>query len=194
MNSFCQPPVPDLYVQDFFIEEKRLYVITIPFSAHLHETTKVIERPNKNGKRQKNVPKHTVLIRHNDRVDSASEQERIALREIKAFHAQEKVGVRPVLYGTTVSTIVGTILGLGVGDKVSPHLPFAYANLLGAIAMGIVGGGMGLIASGYYVGLRRVKREWHLCPPAAKAIWVIFFILAILIGGYVFTQEYFVAE
>lgn len=77
VNGFCRPPLADIDCEIVPLDGHRILVISIPFSPHLHETTKDIRAQSGTYR------EHTVFIRRAESVGIASAQERQAIREYK---------------------------------------------------------------------------------------------------------------
>ncbi|MBK8903110.1 MAG: HEAT repeat domain-containing protein [Anaerolineaceae bacterium] len=73
INSACIPPLPDLSLKFIQYESKRILIIEIPPSPHLHETIRVLKTP------KKTFSEHTVFIRHKENIGVASFSEREAI-------------------------------------------------------------------------------------------------------------------
>lgn len=85
VNSACSPPLPNLYIKVIRLEGKRILVITIPPTPHLHETTKRLETPNKTIYQE-----NTVFIRRKEGIGLASTAERQAIQIEKQNSIHQK--------------------------------------------------------------------------------------------------------
>ncbi|MCB0174374.1 MAG: putative DNA binding domain-containing protein [Anaerolineae bacterium] len=77
VNSACSPPLPDLRTKVIEYQRKRILVITIPPTPHLHETTKPLKTPGTT------YQEHTVFIRRKEGIGLASTAERQAIQREK---------------------------------------------------------------------------------------------------------------
>ena len=75
INSCCRPPVPDIQTEFVDVLGKQLFVICIPPTPYLHETTQDLKLLN-----GKVYPKNGVFIRHGEEIDYASIAEIDAIR------------------------------------------------------------------------------------------------------------------
>ena len=75
INSCCRPPIPDIQTEFVDVLGTKLFVICIPPTPYLHETTQDLKLPN-----GKIHPKNTVFIRHGEEIDCASIAEIDAIR------------------------------------------------------------------------------------------------------------------
>jgi HEAT repeat protein len=78
INPACEPPIADLKCEIVWLDDKRLLVITIPPSAHLHETTRTLETKDK-----KTYTERTVFIRRGESVLPATIPEILRILEEK---------------------------------------------------------------------------------------------------------------
>lgn len=78
VNNYCHPPLPDLQVESVSIDGKKLIVIIIPPTPHLHETTQEIQTSNK-----RVFPAHITFVREGDSIVTASEAVREAIKKEK---------------------------------------------------------------------------------------------------------------
>jgi hypothetical protein len=84
VNGKCNPPIPDLKVEQIIIEEKVIHIIIIPPTPYVHELkeTMVIYKFNDYGKRNEKPTtyvKNSVLVRRGQGVEVADQQVRVAL-------------------------------------------------------------------------------------------------------------------
>jgi predicted HTH transcriptional regulator len=80
VNSYCDPPLPDLCCDIIILEGKRLLVISIPPSPYLHRLTKQLKTP------KKEFSPHTALVRRCDgeKIYEASPKEQEAIEKEKS--------------------------------------------------------------------------------------------------------------
>jgi hypothetical protein len=73
LTDIANPPLADIHCNLIELEGKRLLLITIPPSPHLHETIKDLQTP------KRIYPKHTVFVRRGEEIEPASNAERKAI-------------------------------------------------------------------------------------------------------------------
>ena len=73
VNAACSPPLPTIDIKVVTLDGKRVLVITIPPTPHLHETTRALKTP------KTIYQKHVVFIRRRESVGLASAYERQAI-------------------------------------------------------------------------------------------------------------------
>jgi hypothetical protein len=79
VNSYCQPPLPDLHIEDLEVDGVKLFVVSIPPSPYLHRLSKQLKTP------KKEYSPHTVLVRQGDgeRTYEASPEEQRTIEQEK---------------------------------------------------------------------------------------------------------------
>jgi|GEM_PF-1232850 len=67
INSCCHPPIPDVQAEFVDVSGKQLFIISIPPTPYLHETTQDLKLPN-----GKIYPRNSIFVRHGEEIDYAS--------------------------------------------------------------------------------------------------------------------------
>lgn len=84
INSCCHPRIPDVQAEFVDVLGTQLFIISIPPTPYLHETTQDLKLPN-----GKVYPKNSVFIRHGEEINIASLDESDAIRrEKEQFNSQ----------------------------------------------------------------------------------------------------------
>jgi hypothetical protein len=109
--------------------ESQLFVITIPPSLHVHETTKRLETPSRT------YNEYTVFMRQSDSVQIAAAADRDAMRERKQRHFNESNKVSPVLFASGLGMLAGGVVDPDEG---------APPTVAQRIRNGAIGGVLGL--------------------------------------------------
>ena len=78
VNAVAEPPFADLNIERLMIDSKRLLVITIPPSPHLHETKRQLLT------RKGTYSERTILVRRSEHIYIASHRERMAIEGEKS--------------------------------------------------------------------------------------------------------------
>lgn len=78
VNDACTPPLPDLACDLVEVSGQRLFVITIPPSPHLHQTTRRLDTSTQGG-----YPENTIFIRRGEDTRTATMDEVEAIRQDK---------------------------------------------------------------------------------------------------------------
>jgi len=167
VNSSCAPPLDDLYCQFVAIDGKQLFVIIIPPSPHVHETTKQLDTPSRT------FSEYTVLMRQGESVRIAAAADREAIRDLKRQRLHELSKAPPVLYGAALGGIVGGAVARGIAN--TPPEEQLPPNVT-TVVMGIFAGGLGaMIGIAYKRGAefwRQVRAMEHIPPRWRKPVFV----------------------
>jgi len=171
VNSFCEPSLAVLHSTTAEIDGKRLSVVIIPPSIHLHETTTELITKDENGK-SKIYREYTVFVRHSDKVEIASAKERATILELKRIRVTE---VNLLLFGAGVGSIIGGLTVAPMAEKLSGK---KEGLIGGAIAGSLMGGVLGGAMGSAYRDLQDIRANWHKTPTLGKVL---------AIGGGMFT-------
>ena len=173
VNPFCDPSIEDILCEDFLIDGKKLLVITILASPHVHETTQKLKTAR--------VPydKYTVFVRHAEGVRTASTKERLALQEIKKLRFSETMNVPPVPFGAFIGALIMGMLGpkLIAKDGESQE-KITSARIVGALVGAFFGG---MVGSNYaqiktFPGIwQQADRKGKVAGSMAGSAFVLFF-------------------
>jgi len=163
VNTVCSPSLENLACDDFFVDEKRIVVITIPPSPYLHEITSKLHTP------KRSFDEFTVFVRHGEKISTASTKERIAIEQLKMLRFQEVQNVPPIQFGVGIGATIGGLLLPGVAEKALKTKESRVAGLIvGVFSGGILGGMFGSIFRDF----RDIQRNWKYTPLKAKIIGV----------------------
>lgn len=94
VNSACDPPIPDIQCEHVLLDAKNIFVITIPPTPYVHETTRQLEKTKAaedetTGRFIKSLPDktytaRTAFVRRNEDIFPATDDERQALKADKS--------------------------------------------------------------------------------------------------------------
>lgn len=128
VNALCDPPIDNLYCDLIAVEGKRLFVVTIPPTAQLYETSDRLETPTQT------YSKHVVFIRHNETIDIASSKQRIAILELKRIRIMESRHT-PLKFAPHVGMYFGYALGSIAAEKHTNDImaDASWGGIIGAI-------------------------------------------------------------
>ncbi len=125
------PPLETVQVESFRLDDKQVFVVIIPFTQHLYETTWEIDTI------KCSYTRYVVFIRAGEGIKVASSVERDAILKAKIRRLTETQNVPPVVFGAVLGAIVSSIVLAPVGDKI---IGSPFGNLVGA-CLGIPIGG-----------------------------------------------------
>jgi HEAT repeat protein len=89
INSCCRPPIADIQTEFVDVSGTQLFVICIPPTPYLHETTQDLKLPN-----GKIYPRNSIFVRHGEEIDYASIAEIDAIRLEKDLWQRNLDGVK----------------------------------------------------------------------------------------------------
>ena len=175
VNSACDPPLENLVGETIEINGKKIFVITIPPSPHLHETTRKLDTCSEHA-----FTKYVVFARHNSNVEIASAKDRAAIERIKEIRFNETRKAPPGRFGVLIGAIVcGWTAAILTKERTGSRDAAIGAGIGGVLVGGILGGSMGKI----YTYLVELKSEWYrLSIPVRIASIAVPPSMAIVIG------------
>ncbi len=160
VRAYSDPPLENVEVVPYTIDGKRIFVIIIPPTPHLYETTRKIDTPTQS------YSQHVVFIRRSETVDIASAKEREVIHRLKVIRFSETKNVPPALFGAGIGATVGSIMLAPMGEKLTEKKEGYFAGLI--IGLG-AGGFLGGIIGNTYKDLREIKANWYRIPLWGKA-------------------------
>ncbi len=172
VNAFCEPAISELKCHIFEIDSKKLLVIEIPPSPHLHETTEKLETPSQTYSR------FVTLVRHNEGVVIAAAKQRDAIQRLKQVKIAE-IENPPDLVGGLVGFTLGYITG-----GVSPF-PLTSDLSLNEEISPFAGGVMGSIY-GYLIGKsHHIKYKIQKENPQYLGLIEVIWYVVVLLSGFI---------
>lgn len=159
VNPFCDPSIEDILCEEILIQGKKLLVITILPSPHVHETTQGLKTA------KVNYDKYTVFVRHAEGVRTASTKERLALQEIKKLRFSETINVPPVPYGAFMGAL---FFGLLAPKLITKEGDSTEKITSARIAGASVGAFMGGMIGSNYAQIKALSTTWKQANPRGK--------------------------
>jgi len=132
VNGACDPPLDTLHCDVIIVENKRVLMIRIPPTPHVHETTRKLLTP------KKEYSEHVVFIRHESEIIIASHRDRTALQQMKSFHFTTSNNVPPVLFGVGS----GAFIGASMTNVLAKRFTTTDSERIGATIGGLLAGGI----------------------------------------------------
>lgn len=159
VNAYCDPSIEDLLCEEILIDGKKLLVITVLPSPHVHETIQKLKTS------KVTYDEYTVFIRHAEGVRTASTKERVTLQEIKKLRFYDTINVSPTRFGALMGAF---FMGL-LGPKLVP--PKEGQNLMAVgIAGASVGGLLGGLIGSNYSEIKKIPLAWKQATPKDNVI------------------------
>ena len=161
VNAACEPRIRSLTCQPFEIEGSRLFVIVVPFSPYLHETTRKLNTPGGT------YSEHVVFIRQESSIRLASAREREVIQRVKRIRAEDKRTASPMWVGAGVGSIIGGPVTARVAEMQNRDPQIGW--WVGTIFFGILGGFFGQT----YRNLVQIQVDWGRLNLLQKTITVL---------------------
>jgi hypothetical protein len=135
VNSACEPNLSSVDCTVVTLESKHLFVITIPPTPYVHETTRELKTP------KTTYHEYTVFMRRHEAVCIASTRERETLLAAKEHHFRQINNVNPVVFG---ALLTGWILASMTWPSIEsrPNLNLLERVIL-AFIMFVIGAALG---------------------------------------------------
>lgn len=170
VNSACDPPV-EIECETIELERKRIFVITVPPSPHLHETTRVLETPSRP------FTEHVVLTRCDENIRVASARERESILKLKQMHFAEARKAPPVLLGAGVGAVVGgMIIASQMKKTTGSNIGGIVGFVVGAFFSGLLGAALGKT----YRDCIEIRSDWRRLSIPRRIAFVIVVIVVIV--------------
>jgi hypothetical protein len=175
VNAACSPSVVGIECDFVPVDNKTLYVITIPPTFELHET---IRELNAKGK----FSKFTVFMRQDEHTVPASVRDGVTLEQLKILFRQEVANPPAVLFGAIIGAIVGSIF-YNAGINATVELNEITGVLITSV-IALFGGIIGAEAGWLFREWNTTRYDWRYWTNIKKvkfigAISLIFIIVII---------------
>ena len=168
VNSACDPPI-EIECETVEFEGKRIFVITIPPSPHLHETTRMLRTPSRT------FTEHIVLARSDENIRVASARERESILKLKQMYFPETRKAPPVLFGAGVGAIVG---GMIIASQMRKITGSSLGVIIGFVVGALSGGFLGVALGKVYQDYIEIKSYWrHLSIP----LRIVFIVVVVVV-------------
>ena len=173
VDAACDTPL-DIECFQEKIDGKNLFIISIPPSPYLRETTKQLETPSQT------FSQHVSLIRHNESIFPASKKERDVIRNAKEkyFASQQQVPAK----------FLGAILGIFLGGAFyGPNTEKlgiqGWLAVIGTIVSLCVGAGTGWVLGKLMSDVFEIRMRWHKFSKMKQIGLITFTVVIIIIYG-----------
>ena len=172
LSCACAPAVVGLECELIPFQEVNLFVITIPSTFDLHETTR--ELITQNG----NFQKHTVFMRQDEHTLPASVRDGVTIQQLKHLHRQEISNPASIWIGVIAGGVVAFIIGGAKikATQITPPIPDGFAQAV-FTGLGIFfGAGIGWFARQF----NEIRFDWRYMT-WQKRIILIGFIFSMIV-------------
>lgn len=165
VNNACEPALEDIICEQHRVHDKRILLIIVPPTPHLHETIFRLETPSTT------YSEHTAFVRHNEGVAIASQRERDSIIQLKRFRFSESSNPPADIFGAIIGGSMGGLMAYTVSsnyEKITHYDSVTKKNkslgFVGLITGGIVGGSIGSSYKNFY----QIRSGWNRVPPAMR--------------------------
>ncbi|MBI9050010.1 MAG: putative DNA binding domain-containing protein [Anaerolineaceae bacterium] len=162
LKDTVTPSIVGIEMREVTIQDKKIIIITIPPTFHLHETTR--ELVTKCGTFQK----PTVFMRQNEHTVPAGVHDGVAIMDLKHLFRQEIANPPAVLIGLLIGAFVSFFISSIIADskQVIFNVPKQSMLLVYTIIGSIFGGGFGWVIKI----LNSTRFEWKFMSKSEKII------------------------
>lgn len=169
VNGACSPAVVGIETEFFEIKNTKIYVIAIPPTFELHETTKDL----KNGK----YLQHTVFMRQGEHIRPASVRDGTIIQQLKLQYRNEVINPSAPKFGAGIAAVVGVLFWNSASKNVNLQ---SLEGLLLQLVIVITAAIMGAIFGGCYTAFSTTRYEWPYMSKLEKgrAVFIVVFSIA----------------
>ena len=180
VSSACNPALEDVSFEVVHMDGKRLGVLTVHPSPHLHETTRELKTPSRS------YCEHVVFTRSGETIRIASAEERAAIARLKRLRFKEHRNVPPVAFGAVIGGITGAMAGLSLALQQHQTL---VGRVVGMIAGVLVFAGLGAVVGSGYRQVAEVRHDWGRYSRAGQLSLIVFAGAALIWTLFYLTQQ-----
>lgn len=179
INGACTPAVVGIECDFQEIDNNRLYIITVPPTFDLHETTREL-----NAKSHHN--KHTVFMRQGEHTVPASVRDGIAIQQLKLLHRQETLNPPTITFGAIVSAFIAILFwntGFNASKSLVENQPIVW--FIAQVLLILFGGFLGGCAGWAYREFKTVQYDWHYWSIHQKILMGLVLVIAVLVAIFI---------
>ncbi len=171
LSSASDPPVDHLEFDVVEFESRRIGVLTIHPTSHVHETTRRLRTSSTE------YSERTVFMRTVDGIGVAGADDRDAIRRHKRHRAKEYGRVSPIGFGGLVGSLTGALAAGVFGIPQAATVVQRTAILvLATVLSGILGLGIGWAVRQYL----EIRRDWYRLPVTARWVFAVLLLALVL--------------
>lgn len=175
VNSTCAPAVVGIQCSTQIINGACLFVITIPPTFDIHETTREL---NASG----HFNKYTVFMRQDEHTVPASVRDGVAIEKLKHMYRHEVANPSAVWLGAIIGAIISLVFWTAGHN--STNVDDDFLNIIGRVvivAVGAIGGAeIGWISQLW----RTTRYDWRYMTSRQKIGFVTFVVVLLLFVYY----------
>jgi hypothetical protein len=182
VNDACSPAVVGIETCHIPIDDKMLYVVIIPPSFELHETTRGLHAKGR-------FSKYTTFMRQDEHTVPASERDRETMRQLKLLFRQEIANPPAIRFGAIIGGAIALIF-YSAGYQAMKALSGTMKILVDGL-VATMGGIIGAEAGWIFREWNTARYDWRYWP-RRKKVWAILLpiiTLAVLAVGWLFISQ-----
>jgi hypothetical protein len=167
LSDSCSPAIVGVECELVSFNGSNLFVITIPPTFDLHETTRELDASG-------HFHKYTVFMRKDEHTTPASVRDGITIQRLKQLHRQEIANLPSIWLGIIIGGIVGLLIG-GAKIKslqIDPPISSSVAQFV-FTSLGILFGGF----TGWFAQeMNKVRYDWRYLTWKRRIPIVMYFV------------------
>lgn len=179
LKSACSPAVVGLECEIVEFDQTNLFIITIPPTFDLHETTRELVTPSGT------FQKYVVFMRQDEHTVSASVRDGVTIQQLKHLFRQEIANPPSILIGALAGGIVGFVIGTAKLKITQSTLPLS--DPIVQIFFTILGVFFGFITGSVIKELNATRYDWRYMTWRQKTAFLMLF-LGLVIFSYFFLR------
>jgi F0F1-type ATP synthase assembly protein I len=147
INYYCEPSLDNLYCNKITINGKLLWIVTIPPTRYLHETTQELwckrvqgATNNSNNNVENTKPRYsirTVFIRNGESIQVATMKERITIEEAKENFYKQSNSLNLSIFGFILGILIGSPMGVTNAKLTNTNPTIGF--FVGMVIIGMLG-------------------------------------------------------
>jgi hypothetical protein len=177
VNAACNPSIVGIECDSIAMDGKKLYIVTIPPTFELHETSRELIAKGK-------FNKFTVFMRQDEHTVPASVRDGITLLHLKQLFRQEISNPPAILFGAITGAIIAIIFWRA-GHNASRVVDI-FPGIVTFGILALVGGALGAEAGWIFREGNTFRYDWRYWPRQMRikaGIAAVVFIVVIIILG-----------
>ena len=181
LKDACSPAVVGLDCEKVTFQEHNLFIISIPPTFDLHETTRELITSNAT------FQKYTVFMRQDEHTVPASVRDGLTIQQLKHLFRQEIANPPSIWVGTITGGIVAFILSKTLAESLqtTPRISEAFARTI-VTGVGILFGNQ----IGWYAKLfNETRYDWRYMDTSTRIRFVLGLLVLVIVLFFIFTFQ-----
>jgi len=169
LNSACSPAVVGLECDIYPFNDTNLYIITIPPTFDIHETTRELSASG-------HFNKHTVFMRQDEHTVPASVRDGVAIQELKHIYRQEIANPSAWWIGAIVGCFITLLFRVGESEiaQTDSIIPSFVARIIIALGGAFFGATIGWLVKE----INSTRYDWRYWTKSKRIAFILFLLIA----------------